>query len=409
MQEYAVLDLETTGLFPEKHDRIIEVAIITLDSNGEIIDNYETLVNPDRDLGPTHIHKISAGMVYEAPKFKDIAGDIMRYIAGKHLIGHNITYDYRFLRHEYQRLNIDIPHPQMSCTINLSRKAQPDLPCRKLEALCSYFDIPLENKHSAYSDCQATALLFQTLLRKQGLEIVQDNSNNYQSSWPTLPVSNIQYKRTHYETRENNNYISSLVDRLPNSSFSEPDTLEYLNLLDDILADRRITQQESEALYNFAAIKDLSKQAVVDLHNTYLTNIIKVALLDGTITDTEMNDIRLVASILNICQVNLDKIINLSKINSTGREPTRKDYRGKSVCFTGTLNTKIKERSLTREEAHAIALEHGLAIKNGVSKDLDFLVAADPDTMSGKAKKARQYNVTIMAEQAFWNMLGVQL
>jgi DNA polymerase-3 subunit epsilon len=41
-------------------------------------------------------------------------------------------------------------------------------------------------------------------------------------------------------------------------------------------------------------------------------------------------------------------------------------------------------------------------------KDLDYLVTADPDSMSGKAKKARQYNTKILAEQTFWNLLGLQ-
>lgn len=407
MQEFAVVDLETTGLFPEKHDRIIEIAIITLNSKGEIIDSYETLVNPNRDLGPTHIHKISAGMVYEAPKFEDIAGNIIQYLAGKHLVGHNISYDYRFLRHEFKRLNVDIPEPRMSCTLNLSRKVEPDLPCRKLESLCQYFNIPHEDKHSAFSDCYATAMLFQTLLRKRQMEALKDNSD-WSEFCSDLPVNNIQYRRKHYEKRERSDYISHLIERLPNSSFCEVESFEYLNLLDNILADRRITSQESETLFNIASIHDLSKKAVISLHNTYLRSLIKVALLDGIITEAEMKDIRDVADILNICSEDLDKTIDLCKNNLPKREFAGKGYQGKSVCFTGTLSASANGRLLTREQAQSIALEHGLIIRSGVTKDLDFLVAADPDSLSGKAKKARQYNIKVIAEQAFWNMLGVQ-
>lgn len=408
MQEYAVLDLETTGLFPEKHDRIIEVAIITLNLKGEIIDNYETLVNPDRDLGPTHIHKISAGMVCEAPKFKDIAGDIIHYLAGKHIIGHNIAYDFRFIKHEFRRLNVEIPEPQMSCTLNLTRKTEPDLPCRKLEALCSYFDIPFEHKHSAYSDCYATAILFQTILKKHSLKILQDKGIEDHISWPTFPANHIQYKRKQYETRENKNYISNMINRLPNSSNCVEGSLEYLNLLDGILADRKITDLESETLFHFAKVKNLSKQVVVSLHHTYLTDLVRIALLDGILTEVELQDLQNVAHILNICQEELNQIIDTCKTNTITKESSKRDYKGKSICFTGTLQTTKEGRSLTREEAHGLALEHGLIIKSGVTKDLDFLVTADPDTMSGKAKKARRYNVNIMAEQAFWNMLGVQ-
>lgn len=58
--------------------------------------------------------------------------------------------------------------------------------------------------------------------------------------------------------------------------------------------------------------------------------------------------------------------------------------------------------------AQKIAMEHGLVVKKRVTKGLEYLVTADPDTMSGKAKKAREYTTTILAEQTFWNMLGIQ-
>ena len=50
---------------------------------------------------------------------------------------------------------------------------------------------------------------------------------------------------------------------------------------------------------------------------------------------------------------------------------------------------------ITREMAHKLAVEHGLVVKKGVTKDLDFLVVADPDSMSGKAKKAREYSTKV--------------
>ena len=63
----AVLDVETTGLNPQRHDRIVEIGIVVIDLNGSVCLEYDTLVNPDRDLGPTHVHQISAGEVLQAP------------------------------------------------------------------------------------------------------------------------------------------------------------------------------------------------------------------------------------------------------------------------------------------------------------------------------------------------------
>ena len=54
--EFAVIDVETTGLFPGRLDRVVEVAVVRATGDGEILDEFETLVNPGRDLGPSSLH-----------------------------------------------------------------------------------------------------------------------------------------------------------------------------------------------------------------------------------------------------------------------------------------------------------------------------------------------------------------
>ncbi|GII59244.1 hypothetical protein Pth03_76330 [Planotetraspora thailandica] len=67
---YAVIDVETTGLRPFWHDRVVEVGIVHLDPAGE----WTTLVDPERDLGPQHIYGITAADIRHAPTFGEIAG-----------------------------------------------------------------------------------------------------------------------------------------------------------------------------------------------------------------------------------------------------------------------------------------------------------------------------------------------
>src|SRR4051812_17678904 len=57
---FAVIDLETTGLFPEKHDRIVEIGIVHVSPSGDITGQWSTVVNPRRDMGPQTIHGITA-------------------------------------------------------------------------------------------------------------------------------------------------------------------------------------------------------------------------------------------------------------------------------------------------------------------------------------------------------------
>ena len=69
---FVVIDCETTGL--GKHDRIVEIAMITLDpQTWELIDEYGTLMNPERDVSGTGIHGITASMVEAAPTFPEVA------------------------------------------------------------------------------------------------------------------------------------------------------------------------------------------------------------------------------------------------------------------------------------------------------------------------------------------------
>lgn len=77
--EFAVLDVETTG-FSKKLDRIVEIAIIRINSSGEFIRQYETLVNPQRDVGASAIHRISASDVVNAPIFEDIRYSVLEML-----------------------------------------------------------------------------------------------------------------------------------------------------------------------------------------------------------------------------------------------------------------------------------------------------------------------------------------
>ena len=80
---FAVIDFETTGLFPGGQDRVVEVAVVHVDDRGAVTGQWDTLVNPERDLGPQHIHQIRAAEVMGAPTFPQIAGELVDLLAGR--------------------------------------------------------------------------------------------------------------------------------------------------------------------------------------------------------------------------------------------------------------------------------------------------------------------------------------
>ncbi|WNV91377.1 exonuclease domain-containing protein [Umezawaea sp. Da 62-37] len=164
---YAVVDTETTGFAARGRDRIVEVAVVHLDEDGVVTDEWCTLVNPARDLGPQHVHRISAAEVWHAPSFADIAGALAAQLANRVLVAHNLGFDARFLAAEFGRLGVEWPTAGL-CTMRLSDDYLPASAGRSLRACCAAAGVSLLDAHSALHDAHAAAGLFTDYLGKAG-------------------------------------------------------------------------------------------------------------------------------------------------------------------------------------------------------------------------------------------------
>jgi DNA polymerase-3 subunit epsilon len=92
------------------------------------------------------------------------------------------------------------------------------------------------------------------------------------------------------------------------------------------------------------------------------------------------------------------------------RPPSRvHELAGRSVCFTGESVCSVGGTPLDRPGQEVLAAEAGLVVAPRVTKRLEVLVLADPDSVSGKARKAREYGTRLIAERSFWTMLGVAI
>ncbi len=167
---YSVLDFETTGLGP-RESRVLEVGITKITGAGEILDSYETLINPDNGpVGATHIHGITRHMVAKAPSFREIATEILSFINGTIITAHNAPFDIPFLREELGRA--DHPHNPIPslCTLKLSRRHIKEIRSHSLSALCEYLGIANSLSHSAAADAFAAAQLLAYLFREYAIE-----------------------------------------------------------------------------------------------------------------------------------------------------------------------------------------------------------------------------------------------
>lgn len=170
---YAIIDLETTG-GQAAQDRITEIAIFLHDGH-QVVDSYATLLNPERPI-PGHIQHLTGitnEMVREAPKFHEVARRIVEMTEGCVFVAHNVRFDYSFLKKEFADLGYTYSRKTL-CTVRLSRALLPGLPSYSLGKLCRSIDIPLENRHRAFGDAEATARLFSRLMDVNRQAVEQD-------------------------------------------------------------------------------------------------------------------------------------------------------------------------------------------------------------------------------------------
>lgn len=423
--DFSVLDVETTGLFPEHNDRVVEIAVVRVDTSGSVIDHYTTLVNPDRDLGPTHIHGISASDVKGAPVFADIAGDVFNRLGGTVISGYYPTFDFRFLRSEMLRIGCQIPSAHLLAVNELARAVDPNLPGRKLEVCCRHFGVVLAGAHSAYCDATATAkLLFACINRDKKisstyLERVQAQPFPPKNQvCPELPILGKSLTRIQAigSTRSAGTYIERLVESLPRRADGDPKLDEYLALLDRVLEDRVVTVEEANLLLSEALELGISGEGAREAHLVYMRDLIALATADGVITRSEERDLRSVGDLLAIPKGKLEEMIQEATrevsraANPVARRPREgRDFTGTTICFTGEMTCRIKGNLASRSVAEAIAADHGMVVKNSVTKGLDYLVVPDPNSMSGKAKKVRRYGVRLVAEPVFWQWMEVDV
>lgn len=152
---YIALDLETSGVDPEK-DKIIEIGIAKFE-NDQIIDTFETLINPQRKISPTvlAITGINEKDLQSAPLFEEVKDKIIDFIGNYPLVGHNIQFDLRFLK----EAGVEIKNPFFD-TWHLATIVLPYLSSYSLSYLTSKFNLEHLETHRALSDAIASYSLF---------------------------------------------------------------------------------------------------------------------------------------------------------------------------------------------------------------------------------------------------------
>ena len=378
--------------------------------DGETDSEFVTLVNPERDVGPTSVHGLRASDLLAAPAFREIASPLAQFLSDSSVLaGHNVRFDLAFLQAEYKRLGIEMPKYEFLDTMSLAGGGT-------LSACCAKHGIRFHGTaHSALVDAHATAKLLHRLLPAVRMgpthRVLAEPP-----PWPPISIPGgclVTRECRLTEDPAPPTLIRDLATTLSlqfTSSVLDDYEVTYRGLLWRVLEDGKLDETESESLAAVAHEWGLGPDRIRAIHIEYLARLVSAALADHRVSDAERSEIGAVAHLLGFGALNDQQLSDLipcvdSHSASSSLLPAEESLQGKSVCFTGESVCTLNGQLLSRELSERLAREKGLKIHSNVTKKLDLLVVSDPSTQSSKARKARQYGIRIIYEPAFWRML----
>ena len=344
------------------------------------MDEYDTLINPERDVGPTGLHGITASMVEAAPVFSEVAAALSRRLHGSVLIAHNLPFDARMLSYEFDRLGAAFNLGSGLCTYRATGE--------KLIAACDRYGIRLAHQHRALADARATATLAREVLADDGPE----GRSVTVGYLPQVPNP----RTLRRETADAGVRDMARIVSLSHYPYSDEALLLYLDALDWVLDDHYIDDEEHAAMEEFAESLGISDAMREEAHRSYLASIIAAAERDGIVTEAEQRLIGQVMHALEITDVTLPAVTALPESASLRV--------GMHICFTG--NVVVDGTLFSRHFLEERVAQAGMQpVASVTKKGCDLLVAADPSSQSGKARKARGYGVPVMGAAEFLELL----
>lgn len=231
IDNYVCVDIETTGLSKDK-DSIVEIGAIKV-VDGKKKEVFEQLINPERKMpsGAMMVTGITDDMLEDKPTIEQVMPKFVTFCQGYPLLGHNVSFDYGFLKTNAARLKLNWSASCMD-TLKIAKKYLPQLPSRKLEYLCDYFNIIDEHHHRAMNDAQITIALYQILAER----FYQEGSSVF-----VPEILEVKVKKQESITWKQKKFLNDLLERQglhPNFLLDEMTKSEASYAIDMILSGR---------------------------------------------------------------------------------------------------------------------------------------------------------------------------
>lgn len=335
-----------------------------------------------------------------------MAGDLVERLRGRVVVAHNWPFDAMHLHAEFARLGVDTPfHPGAGiCMMRAAARALPGAR-RSLIECCAAAGLPDRDWHTARDDARAAAdLLGWFLCSSPGtVHATSEHLAAAAWAWPMLPSGQTAPVHRPPRGHVDPHFLAWLVDRMPR--VGEPATDAYLATLDSALLDRQISATEADALLDIAHDLGLHKRDALAVHERYVRELARAVWTDGVLTDHERQEVETVGTLLAIDSTTVERILAEERTGAPEGEGDRFQVEGlrlapgDKVVLTGSMQ---RGRAEVTADAEAV----GLVMTSSVSRRTTVVVAADPDSLSGKAKSARSAGVPVVSEESFMRALA---
>ena len=192
------LDTETTGLFAEQGDRVIEIGCVELVNRKLTGNKLHLYVNPERESHEEafKVHGISNEFLRDKPKFAQVADEVIAFIQGAELIIHNAPFDIGFLNRELSLLAKPPLHTCVSGVIDTLLMAKEMFPGKRnsLDALCARLEVDNSGRqlHGALLDAELLAEVYINMTRGQDALLMDSRSDtSAQTAGSQVDFSNL--------------------------------------------------------------------------------------------------------------------------------------------------------------------------------------------------------------------------
>jgi DNA polymerase-3 subunit epsilon len=360
-------------------------------------------------VGDVAIHGVSTAELLRAPTFEQIAPRLVDLLSARVLVTHNAQFVTGFLMSEFERISYAPGRGlEAVCTMHLARSYLPGAG-RLLGDCCAAYDIEIEPGPGALVQAVACASLLAAYVHGSisAAAWIDALDRAERNAWPAIAcTTNVEW--VHRDPVLNNvlvepSFLARVTGKLPDYTGPE-NHLDYLALLDLCLLDRVLSPQETRDKWILAEFSGISQTDSTALHRSYFDDLVRVASSNGALSSADSADLIAVARLLDVAPE--DVAIALAAPTVTTRPSAA--LTGEVLLERGDIVVLTGDMARARADWGKELVARGLALGTAVTMRTRLLVAANPESYTGKTGKARDYGIPIVSEFGLRSLIGVR-